>query len=67
MRVRSELLKLISDKVVFCLYKPEKTMKRIKDVIDEIVELHDAFKFKVKKDDAEVVRNYIFGIPPEDD
>ena len=42
-------------------------MKRIKDVIDEIVELHDAFKFKIKKDDAEVVRNYIFGIPPEDD
>jgi hypothetical protein len=37
MRSRSELIKLMNDKLVFCLYKPDRTMKHIKNEIDEII------------------------------
>ena len=40
-------------------------MKRIKDGIDEMIDLSWDFRIKQKKDDAEIVRNLIVGIPPE--
>ena len=46
LRFRSELLKLVSDKVVFCLYNREKNMKRIKDGIDEMIDLSWDFRIK---------------------
>lgn len=67
MRFRSELLKLVNDKVVFCLYNHEKLMKDIQDGIDEVIDLEYNFKIKEKKPDADVVRNLIVGIPPQND
>ena len=65
LRYRSELIKLVEDKVVFCLYNHEKTMQKIKEGIDDMIDMHYNFRTKEKKEDAEIVRNYIVGIPPE--
>ena len=42
-------------------------MNRIKEGIDEMINLNYNFKNKEKKAEAEVVRNLIIGIPPEND
>lgn len=64
MRIRSELKKLIGDKVVFTLYNPEQTYLRIQEEINMLVSFVSSFKLRRTEPDASMTRNYIIGIPP---